>query len=270
MTADTDLISELARFGRTLENYAPVTAASLGNPAQARVLDDLGQALGLDAVPNDLRTLFGWHNGQVPNAPPIEGNRVLLSVEAAVEAWRFLNDPQEDHPNPVDRNWLPILYNGAGDYVVFETVTHQLLEYWHDESSTAVAWPNLAAWVVSAVSKIPTGEPDSHDNALQSLKEIPGMFVAVVQADASSIDTSTLRDLRDALQLPLLEMKRLIAQPNAPILSASLAETASRTKVRNLVVLLEKRGCAPRVTLSRGAEKKVEVPAKAFLGALPL
>ncbi len=82
----TDLRSELDRFQLLLERHAPATAASLASATQPSVLDNLCRVLVLDAVPRDLTTLCGWRGGQLPDAPPIQGNRVLLSVEAAIDA----------------------------------------------------------------------------------------------------------------------------------------------------------------------------------------
>lgn len=270
MTRNADLSSELAKLQRALERHAPATAASLAGPARLDVLDVLRRTIGLHNVPDDLIILFGWHDGQFPAAPPFEGNRALLSLEAAIDAWRFLNDPQEDHSNPVDRNWLPLLYNGAGDYVLYDTVAHQLLDYRHDESSTSVAWPNLAAWVRAIASEVSAAAPEPHDDALLHLKRMPATFTAIVRADTSSLDSSTLRELRELLHLPLVEMKRMLAQPDAPILSVCLAETATRGTVRALVRLLHKAGCAPRVAISRNAAAQLELPAEAFLNVLPL
>lgn len=265
-----DLSAELERFQVVLEQGLPAVASSLADATQPDVIEGLRVVLGLDGVPRDLTTLYGWHNGQLPGAPAIHGNRVLLSVGAALAAWGFLNDPHEDHPNPVSRCWLPILYNGAGDYVVYDTTSHQLLAYRHDEISTDVAWPSLAAWVGSAISEVSTAAPAPQDDALRLLKQDPASFVAIVYATASSVELPVLRELRELLQVSLVEMKRMLAKPEVPILSVGLRDTVSRRSVREVIVILDKSGCAPRVTITRDNKQHAEMVPKVFLSALPL
>ncbi|MGC4093321.1 MAG: hypothetical protein QM756_36605 [Polyangiaceae bacterium] len=89
MTKQADLSSELGRLQLALEKHAPRTAAGLASAAPPDAIDKLCRAVGLDAVPHDLATLYGWRDGQLPGAAPIQGNRVLLSVEAVIAAWRF-------------------------------------------------------------------------------------------------------------------------------------------------------------------------------------
>ncbi|MGC4093320.1 MAG: hypothetical protein QM756_36600 [Polyangiaceae bacterium] len=96
------------------------------------------------------------------------------------------------------------------------------------------------------------------------------MFTAIVRADATAIDPTTLRELRDALQLSLVEMKRMIARPEALVVSVRLGDSVSRRMLREIIWLLDKKGCAPRVGLARDGEQQVEMAGREFLAALPL
>jgi hypothetical protein len=61
----------------------------------------------------------------------------------------FFKDPKSDFQKPWLESWLPVLTNGAGDFVVYETQGSprgQLITYWHDEPRRTTAHPSLRAW----------------------------------------------------------------------------------------------------------------------------
>ncbi len=100
-----------------------------------------------EQVPQDLLTLYKWHNGQNGHySLNQEDNKTLLSISEVIETWEFLNDPMEDILEPWSKSWIPILYNGAGDYVVYESEgiqTGKLISYWHDDEERVVEFENL-------------------------------------------------------------------------------------------------------------------------------
>lgn len=110
------------------------------------------------ALPHDLETFYRWHDGQhgYQALHPYD-NRTLLSIQEALEAWRFLNDPKEDILQPMMKTWLPLFYNGSGDYVVYDLVganQGKLITYWHDDAIRKVAYSNLEAWATDTLEAL--------------------------------------------------------------------------------------------------------------------
>ncbi len=103
-----------------------------------------------EQVPQDLETLYKWHNGQTGYySLNQEDNRTLLSISEVIEAWKFMNDPMEEILEPWSKSWIPILDNGAGDYIVYESEgiqTGKLISYWHDDEERWVEFENLESW----------------------------------------------------------------------------------------------------------------------------
>ncbi len=147
MAKTKGLPATLARIDALLTVVSPNNGATLSPPAKDASITRLKKAL---PVPDEVVTLFHWHDGQKkPAQLHPEDNRVLLSVAGALDAWKFLGDPSEEILQPWSKSWLPLLSNGAGDYVCVETAGKkrgQLVTYYHDDKTRPVAWPSLAAW----------------------------------------------------------------------------------------------------------------------------
>src|SRR5437870_5083314 len=130
------LAAKLARIDELLKTVNAEAAKSLAKPATAAKLAKLAKVV---PVPDDVLALFRWHDGQKKqvNLHP-EDNRCLLSVDDALDAWKFLGDPEEEICQPWSKTWLPLLGNGAGDYVCVETAKKgagTLVTYYHDNKS---------------------------------------------------------------------------------------------------------------------------------------
>jgi hypothetical protein len=77
-------------------------------------------------------------------------------------AARFLAEEADGY----ETNWFPLLSNGAGDYLLYETAAGEqhgkLLAYWHDDDARIVVEPSLETWaehVAAALKKLPSREP---------------------------------------------------------------------------------------------------------------
>lgn len=101
-------------------------------------------------IPGDLLMLYRWHNGQLGHyALNPDDNRTFLPIKAVIDAWNFLNNPLEDILQPCSRSWIPVLYNGAGDYVVYETegpLAGKLIGYRHNDPKRPVLHESVADW----------------------------------------------------------------------------------------------------------------------------
>jgi cell wall assembly regulator SMI1 len=140
------------------------------DPAWLRALPDAADTLKPGAAPaalatlppacEELQTWFAWHDGQT-RPKSLSDNRYLLSLAEARDAQRFLVAEAEGY----QPTWFPLLANGAGDYLVFETAPGKghgaLLEYWHDSDDRGLAFASVSAWarmLAIALSRMPAGK----------------------------------------------------------------------------------------------------------------
>lgn len=108
-------------------------------------------------IPPEIETWFRWHNGQggYSSLSP-ENNRTLLSVEQLIESWKFCCDPEA--MGPWNKTWIPLLENGAGDYLVFESSKDErygsLIGYWHDDRERKQEFTSIIEWADRLVKEI--------------------------------------------------------------------------------------------------------------------
>ena len=151
------LEADLRNIDKQISAKAPKVAAGLRPGAQENGLALLRDTFfdGKD-LPEDLAIFFRWHDGQTgyQSLSPLD-NRMLMSIDDAIDTWTFLSNPREDIRQPWDKVWIPILANGAGDYVVYVASGYmkgQLLNYWHDDSGRAMAFSSLESWAQKVLS----------------------------------------------------------------------------------------------------------------------
>jgi predicted DNA-binding WGR domain protein/cell wall assembly regulator SMI1 len=127
-------------------------------PASVEQLKHLSLLLKDQPLPEELRVWFGWHSGQESGGVIIPGeNRRLISLDESIKAWRFFADPEEEYEKPWCSSWIPIMENGSGDYVVYETKGSkigQLINYYHDDQSRPTESKSLTLWVDKASKEI--------------------------------------------------------------------------------------------------------------------
>ncbi|MFN3148454.1 SMI1/KNR4 family protein [Bremerella sp.] len=129
-------------------------------PATNEVIEDFVRELNSklsNQMPDDLKTLFEWHNGQaMGNALLPNCDRRLLSVQELMQVWHFFLDKSNEYLEPFKTSWLPIQTNDCSDYLVYDIKTGGLIEYWHDDPERDVVFTSLREWaseVISVLSK---------------------------------------------------------------------------------------------------------------------
>jgi cell wall assembly regulator SMI1 len=129
-------------------------AATFQPPVDDQLIFRIEQLLGI-SMPDNLRKLLKWHNGQDWNAPLREGdNRRLLSAGEIIETLAFFQSPDEDFLGPWGRFWIPFLTNDAGDYVVVDAspgCNEKLINYWHDWEDRSIAYQSLSEWAAGLI-----------------------------------------------------------------------------------------------------------------------
>jgi cell wall assembly regulator SMI1 len=143
-TKKVDLGSALKRLDAAVTAGDPAVAKTLAAGASAATLTTLKKTVG--ALPDELSLWFGWHDGQKGSLAIVpSGNDRLMSAKAVGSAWKRL---AEEAALPRNAEWLPILENGAGDYVMYDRAKGHLVRYYHDETMRPKAASSLAQWAL--------------------------------------------------------------------------------------------------------------------------
>ncbi|WP_162198443.1 SMI1/KNR4 family protein [Paenibacillus wulumuqiensis] len=127
--------------------------------------DPLAENMKLE-IPAEIKAFYQVHGGQQDEmgATPFVRNLTLLSVNAILEQWQFLNEEVELDEMEVDNGpgvrpvvwspaWIPVATNGAGDYLCLDTdpdqggTYGQVLYYWHDWEDRCVEAESWFAFI---------------------------------------------------------------------------------------------------------------------------
>ncbi len=115
-------------------------------------------------MPETFHILYKWRNGQsADNYDSFQDNRMILSLEGIVDAKDFLDQEYADLPKWWNIEWIPFLYNGAGDYLCIaldlngKARSGRLITYWHDDKDRAVTYQNIDEWLEELVSSMEGG-----------------------------------------------------------------------------------------------------------------
>lgn len=146
----------LARLDQWLNTKRERFQQALRPAATAAECDALASELGRP-LPEELRALLMWHNGQNPDVPgAFEQNWILMSTEEIADAKKEL----DDHPHEGWRkNWLPFLDDDNGDYrcLDLDSPGCPVLECWRGRADHPVIAPSLSAWLESFVVALERG-----------------------------------------------------------------------------------------------------------------
>ena len=108
-------------------------------------------------LPEELRVLLMWHNGQNPDVPgAFEQSWILMSSDEIAEAKKEL----DDHPHDGwQKNWLPFLGDDNGDYLCLDLGSSgcPVLECWRGRADHPVVAPSLSAWLEAFVTALERG-----------------------------------------------------------------------------------------------------------------
>ena len=129
----------MKKLGELIEAKNPTLAKAFEKGATKQKLAALSKAIG--SLPVDLSAWFAWHDGMTkPQSLGPEENWSLMSIRESIDAWKFLGKPSR----------FPLLDNGAGDYVLYETAKKgqgALHCHWHDRRESTKFAPTLAAYI---------------------------------------------------------------------------------------------------------------------------
>lgn len=155
-TAGDKMTVLLARLDQWLNTERERFQQALQPGATTAECDALAAELG-KPLPEELRALLMWHNGQNPDVPgAFEQNWILMSTEEIADAKKEL----DDHPHEGwQKNWLPFLDDDNGDYRCLDLSSPgcPVLECWRGRSDHPVVAPSLAAWLESFVTALERG-----------------------------------------------------------------------------------------------------------------
>ncbi|HZV05041.1 MAG TPA: SMI1/KNR4 family protein [Gemmataceae bacterium] len=146
----------LARLDQWMNSKRERFQQALQPGATSAECDALAAQLG-KPLPEELRALLMWHNGQNPDVPgAFEQNWMLMNTEEIADAKKEL----DDHPHEGwQKNWLPFLDDENGDYRCLDLGSPgcPVLECWRGRADHPVVAPSLAAWLESFVTALEHG-----------------------------------------------------------------------------------------------------------------
>jgi cell wall assembly regulator SMI1 len=146
----------LARLDQWLNTKRERFQQALRPGATAAECDALATDLG-KALPEELRALLMWHNGQNPDVPgAFEQGWILMSTDEIAEAKKEL----DDHPHEGwHSHFLPFLGDDNGDYLCLDASSPgcPVLECWRGRADHPVVAPSLSAWLEAFVTALERG-----------------------------------------------------------------------------------------------------------------
>ncbi|MCC6419132.1 MAG: SMI1/KNR4 family protein [Gemmataceae bacterium] len=153
--------ASLARLERWLAKHRPRFLANLRPGATPIELDALRAQLGME-LPEGLRTLLAWHNGQgEDHAGQFEQDWRLMSADQIVAAKRELDlqAPGNGARTGWEPSWIPCLDDDAGDYLCLDTSLpgEPVRAFWLGNAEHPIVAPSLADWVKDFVEAVEAG-----------------------------------------------------------------------------------------------------------------
>lgn len=155
-TAADTMTVLLARLDQWQSMYRERFEQALRPGATDADCDDLAAAVGRP-LPEELRGLLMWHNGQNPDVPgTFEQNWMLMSTDEIAEAKKELDaQPHEGWHT----SWLPFLDDDNGDYRCLDLGSpgSPVLECWRGRADHPRIAPSLSAWLEAFVTALEGG-----------------------------------------------------------------------------------------------------------------
>ena len=147
----------LARLDRWLNTHREQFQQALQPGATAAECDALTADVG-KPLPEELRDLLMWHNGQNPDVPgTFEQNWFLMSTEEIAESKKELDaQPHEGW----HKDWLPFLDDDNGNYLCLDLAApgSPVRECWRGRAEHPLASPSLTAWLEAFVNALERGD----------------------------------------------------------------------------------------------------------------
>jgi cell wall assembly regulator SMI1 len=152
----SDASSLLGRLAHWLGQHRRRFLEGLGPGATPHQLQALETALG-HALPDDLRELLAWHNGQDDETVGrFREHWFLMGTHEIQAAWQELTGSSTAGWK---REWIPFLEDDRGNYVFLDTSQPggAVREYWEQNPDRPTVAPSLAAWLQEFVGAVERG-----------------------------------------------------------------------------------------------------------------
>lgn len=109
-------------------------------------------------LPDDYKESLSLCNGQLGMADNLLGDWSLLSLEATMKEWNGLNSLFIDDLDKIykieqiywwNKKWIPIAYNGAGDFLCIDLSNSQsktykqIIAFWHTKEDRPMIFKNF-------------------------------------------------------------------------------------------------------------------------------
>ncbi len=150
----------LARLEKWLTQHRPRYARGLRPGATEDDFVALRGSLN-EPVPEDLRQLLAWHNGQGDDfAGAFEDNWSLMSTAEIADAKRDLDAQAGDGQTGWQPAWIPILDDDSGNYLCLDPTLPgvPLREFRSTSPEAPTVAPSLGAWLVDFVQAVEGGQ----------------------------------------------------------------------------------------------------------------
>lgn len=177
----------LQKLDSYLSALRPEFYSNLNAPLTDDQLDQLEELYSMK-IPNDLRILYQWKNGQQADC-----------YEAFVNNSMFIPLPQALHDasaltamigfdfeieNWWNEKWIPIFDNGSGDKIcydlggIFTGQPGQLIEYWHADHDRNIITPTLESLIRRIMNFYETKPKEAYDEyfEIENMADYPKRF----------------------------------------------------------------------------------------------
>lgn len=155
-SASADMTDLLARLDKWIAAHRPRFQQALQPGASAADCDGLAAALG-QPLPEELRMLLQWHNGQNAEVPgAFEENWHLMSAKEIMESKKELDSsPHEGW----QASWVPFLDDDNGNYLCLDghAPGNPVRQCWRGRADHPTAAPSLSAWLADFVGALESG-----------------------------------------------------------------------------------------------------------------
>ncbi|MCM0665145.1 SMI1/KNR4 family protein [Flavobacterium tyrosinilyticum] len=139
-------------------------------------------------IPNDLKELYKWKNGQDQNCyEAFVNNSMFMSLEDVLDSREEFNSMIDDFEieNWWNENWLPIFHNGGGSYIcydlsgIFTGKKGQLIEYWNRDNDRNVISLNLEDFIAQLTIYYSNTKSEDFDEyfAIEKIDNYPIRFI---------------------------------------------------------------------------------------------
>ena len=176
------------RLNNQLERLRPDYYQTLKSPLNDSEIELLEEKYKVQ-IPNNLKELYKWKNGQDQNCyEAFVNNSMFMPLEDVLDsAEEFTSMIGSDFEieNWWNESWFPIFGNGGGSYIcydlggIFTGDKGQLIEYWNRDNDRNVIASNLETFISQIVKYYDNNKPEDFDEYFQIKKNegFPKTFI---------------------------------------------------------------------------------------------